>query len=100
MRLPDPTLFLQYEHEPPELPNTVGFGLSIPVPLWNRNCGNIDAAKAARELAALQVEKLRAQIAAEIATARLNYDSALERWHRQRDQVQPKSADVRSTVDR
>ena len=98
MRVPDPTLFVQYEHEPPDLPNTVGIGVSFPVPLWHRNRGNIQAATAAREQAKTQVEKLRAQIAAEIATARVIYSNALERWRRHRDEVQPKSAGVRETV--
>ena len=98
MRVPDPTVFLQYEHEPPDLPNTIGLGVSFPVPLWNRNRGNIKAAEAARELADVQAEKVRALIIGEIATARVSFANALERWHRQRDQIQPKSADVRSTV--
>src|SRR5207248_3171461 len=40
-RIPDPTLLAQYEHEPPDQPNTIGVGLSFPIPLWNRNRGNI-----------------------------------------------------------
>jgi cobalt-zinc-cadmium efflux system outer membrane protein len=99
MRVPDPTVFLQYEHEPPDLPNTIGLGVSFPLPLWNRNRGNIKAAEAAREQAAVQAGKLRAQVAADIAISRNNFTSALDRWHKQRDLVQPKSAEVRSTVE-
>src|SRR5438552_18916294 len=47
-RIPDPTLLAQYEHEPPDQPNTVGFGVSFPLPLWNRNGGNIAAAEVGR----------------------------------------------------
>ena len=57
MRVPDPTLLAQYEHQPPDNPNSVGFGVSFPVPLWNRNRGNILAAEAAREQARLAFEK-------------------------------------------
>ncbi|MGD0089612.1 MAG: TolC family protein [Planctomycetota bacterium] len=46
-RIPDPTVLAQYEHQPPDNPNSVGFGVSFPVPLWNRNRGNILAAEAA-----------------------------------------------------
>ena len=59
-RIPDPTILAQYEHEPPDNPNSVGFGVSFPVPLWNRNRGNILAAEAAREQARLAFEKARA----------------------------------------
>ena len=98
MRVPDPTLFVQYEHEPPDLPNTLGVGLSFPIPLWNRNRGGIAAAKAAQEQAQLLTQKIHAQIQAEISTARIAYADAAARWKRHRDEIQPKSADVRQTV--
>jgi len=97
-RIPDPTIFAQYEHEPPDQPNTVGFGLSLPLPLWNRNQGGIRAAQAAQEQAAVQVAKLKAQIAADISIAQFAYGDASERWRRQREEIEPKSADIRKTV--
>src|ERR1035437_8773664 len=57
MRVPDPTLLAQYEHDPPRALNSVGLGVSLPVPLWNRNRANILAAEAAREQARLAFEK-------------------------------------------
>src|SRR5207245_6993385 len=81
-RIPDPTLLAQYEHEPPDMPNTIGLGVSFPLPLWNRNKGNIRAAEAAREQARLALEKTQAQAAAEIATARLASHSAVQRCQR------------------
>src|ERR1035437_2676674 len=56
-RIPDPTLLAQYEHDPPRALNSVGLGVSLPVPLWNRNRANILAAEAAREQARLAFEK-------------------------------------------
>ncbi len=97
-RIPDPTLFAQYEHQPPSMPNTIGFGLSFPLPLWNRNRGAIKAAEAAREQAQTQMEKVAAQIAAEIATTRHTYESAFTRWQSYRDQLRPKSGQIRKTV--
>ena len=44
-RSPDPTLLVQYEREPPDQANTLGFGISFPLPLWNRNKGGILAAQ-------------------------------------------------------
>ena len=96
-RIPDPTVSGQYEHNPPDFPNTVGFGVSLPLPLWNRNRGNILAADAAREQARLAYEKAKAQAQADIATAVLGYEDAAHRWERYRDNIRPKSDQVRRT---
>ena len=69
-RIPDPTALAQYEHEPPDQPNTVGFGVSFPLPLWNRNRGNIIFAESAVSQARLALQKIQAQAAADIATSR------------------------------
>jgi cobalt-zinc-cadmium efflux system outer membrane protein len=98
LRIPDPTFLVQYEHEPPEEPNTLGIGLSFPLPLWNRNKGGIQAASAGLNQAAVQVEKVKALIAAEIATAEVAYSDASARWRRQRDFIVPKSAEIRQTI--
>jgi cobalt-zinc-cadmium efflux system outer membrane protein len=97
-RIPDPTFFAQYEHEPPDMPNSMGLGLSFPVPLWNRNRGNIRAAEAAREQAQAVLDKSRGQAAAEIASARLSYDEASQRLKQYRELIGPKSERVRKTV--
>ena len=98
MRVPDPTFLLQYEHQPPDQPNTLGFGVSFPLPLWNRNKGAIKAAEAAQTQAALQVEKVKAQAAAEIATAESAYTEAFARWRKYREQIRPQSGQIRETV--
>ena len=97
-RIPDPTLLAQYEHEPPDALNTVGFGVSFPVPLWNRNRGYILAAEAAREQARLAFEKAKAEAVADIAVSRLAYNDALKRWRSYRDSIQPKSEQIRQTM--
>ena len=98
MRVPDPTLLAQYEHEPPDAANTVGFGVSFPVPLWNRNRGNILAAEAAREQACLAFEKAKAEAVADIAVSRLAYVDAVKRWSSYRDSIRPKSEQIRQTM--
>jgi cobalt-zinc-cadmium efflux system outer membrane protein len=98
MRIPDPTVLAQYEHQPPDTPNTVGFGVSFPVPLWNRNRGNILAAEAAREQARLAFEKAKAEAMGDIAVARLAYEDALKRWRSYRDSIRPKSEQIRQTM--
>ena len=98
MRIPDPTVLGQYEHEPPDQPNTIGLGVSFPLPIWNRNRGNITAAEAALEQAAVQLAKSEAQAAAEIVGAETTYWSTLSRWKRYRDELTPKSRQIQETV--
>jgi outer membrane protein, heavy metal efflux system len=96
-RIPDPTFLAQYEHNPADAPNSVGLGVSFPLPLWNRNRGNIMAADAAREQARLAFEKAQAQAAADITVALLAYHDAAKRWENYRDSIRPKSEQVRKT---
>jgi cobalt-zinc-cadmium efflux system outer membrane protein len=96
-RIPDPTVLAQYEHQPPEAMNSAGFGVSFPLPLWNRNRGNIRSAQAAREQARLAFEKAQAEAVADIATAILAYDDAFRRWTQYRQSIRPKSEQVRKT---
>ena len=98
MRIPDPTVQLQYEHQPPDQPNSVGFGVSLPLPLWNFNRGNIRAAEATRDQAQAEASKIETQIASEIATAGIAYREAFARWRRYLDQIAPSSAAVVATV--
>ncbi len=93
-RIPDPTFLVQYEHQPPDQPQTVGIGISIPLPIWNQNKGNIRAAEATRDQVATQIGKVQGQIAADIVTALTAQRDALARWKRYRDEVKPKSAKV------
>ena len=98
IRIPDPTVQAQYEHQPPDNPNSVGFSVSLPVPLWNRNRGNILAAEAAREQARLAFGKAKAQAVADIAVARLAYEDALKRWESYQQSIRPKSEQIRQTM--
>lgn len=98
MRIPDPTAILQYEHNPPDTTNTIGIGLSFPLPLWNSNKGNIRAAAAAQALAADQLGKVKAQAASEVAAARAALAEATARRQRYAESIAPKSAETLKTV--
>ena len=98
MRIPDPALLVQYEHQPPDGPNTVGVGVSLPLPLWNRNHGAIRAVTLVRDQAALAVAKIKAQIAADITIARASFDEALARWHDYQNNLRPRAERVRQSV--
>ncbi len=101
LRVPDPTLTLGYEHEPPgggPPVDTFNFGVSFPLPLWNRNRGNIDAALASEKQLRIAMGRVQAQVAADLASAEDEYDEARARWLRYHDQLVPQSARVRESV--
>lgn len=101
MRVPDPTISLGYEHNPPAggpPEDTLNFGVSFPLPLWNLNRGNINAAKAALDQSSLALDKIRAQAAADVANAETEYREASERLKRYREQIRPQSAAARDSV--
>ncbi len=98
LRIPDPTVFVQYEHEPPDRSNSAGAAVSFPLPFWNRNGGAIDGARAARDEAAIAVDRVEAQVAADLASAQAQYEEATSRWRRYRDLVRPRSREVRQAV--
>jgi cobalt-zinc-cadmium efflux system outer membrane protein len=100
-RIPDPTFTVQYEHEPPgggPPIDTFGVGVSFPLPLWNRNGGNIRAAQASVDQSRYSLEKIKAQVIADIVNAEANYHEAYTRWVRYRDQTNPKSKQVRESL--
>jgi cobalt-zinc-cadmium efflux system outer membrane protein len=100
-RIPDPTLSLGVEHEPPgggPPVDTVNFGVSFPLPLWNWNRGNIQAAEAARTQAEIALEKAKAEVMADIASAENEHDEAFQRWQRYQIRTVPQSAKLRDSI--
>jgi cobalt-zinc-cadmium efflux system outer membrane protein len=98
MRIPDFTLLFLYEHNPPDGDQTVGLGLSFSLPLWNHNRGEIEATAAACQQASVQVDKIRGQIAADIASARVAYREASARYENYTRVIRPKSAQIVKTI--
>ena len=96
--IPDFTVSVLFEHSPPDAPNTVGLGLSLPLPLWNRNGGAIRATRATRDQAQVLLEKTRTQIVADLADARSACVEALARANTYRSDLTQKSANVVHTV--
>lgn len=96
--IPDLTVALQYEHQPPDQPNTMGLAVSLPLPLWNRNTGSILAARAARREAEAQLDKVRTQISSEITSARVVYDEAQARAEACEKDLRQKSAAIAQAV--
>lgn len=98
LRIPDPTVLAQYEREPPDQTSTVGFGVSFPLPLWNRNRGGISAAEADYRQAETQARRTEAEALAEIARARREFEAARLRADRYTSQIVPQSAEVARSV--
>ena len=93
-RIPDVTASVQYERNPPTQTNTVGVGISLPLPLWQHYNGEILGAKAARSVAQAQLDQARIQAAADVAAARVAYEEAAQRAERYRTSLVPRSAEV------
>ena len=97
-RVPDPTLQAQYEREPPDQRNTFGFGVSFPVPLFNRNAGAIRAAGVARDAAARDLARGRVRAEQDLAATRQALETATARAARLAGELLPKAESVRDTV--
>jgi cobalt-zinc-cadmium efflux system outer membrane protein len=54
----------------------VGFGFSLPLPLWDKKKGEIATATAEQEKALAELEKLRREILRDVATASQNFTAA------------------------
>ena len=96
--MPDPTLQVQYEREPPDQRNTFGFGVSFPIPLFNRNSGAIRAASVAAESARRDLARGRVRTEQDLAATREALEIARERASRFAGELVPKSTSVRDTV--
>jgi cobalt-zinc-cadmium efflux system outer membrane protein len=101
LRIPDPTIQVEYQHQPPDSgppADTLGVGVSFPLPLWNLNGGSIKAAQASVDQFEFAAGKVRTQMAADIANAESELSEAHARWLSYRDKTAPKSTKVRESV--
>ena len=66
MAVPDVNVFASYDQRSGAYINQVNAGISVPLPLWNRNKGNIKAAKYQVEQRGYSKENLKTEILASI----------------------------------
>ena len=97
-RIPDVTVSVQYERNPPAQPDTVGVGVSLPLPVLNQYSGDIQGALAAKNQAQAHLEKVRVQATADVAAARVAYQEAAARLEKYRKSLLPQSAEVTRSV--
>lgn len=95
-RLPDVTAGLFGAHEMQEVTSTqrertgfIGFRVSIPLPFWNRNQGEIAEKAASAERARLEAEALAARIHGETGTARSEMETHASIVRETRDTLVP-----------
>ncbi|MCI0701972.1 MAG: TolC family protein [Planctomycetia bacterium] len=69
-------------------------GFSIPVPVWNRNQGNIRAAKAELGMAIQAVGQIENELAAQVAVAFQTYAAARERAEIYRTELIPRAEET------
>ncbi len=97
-RWPNPTVGVQYGHSQftvsGDLRNQIGASVSMPLPVFDRNQGDIQRAEAEAMIARHEVDKLRLAIPQEIRTAETTYTVARERVRRFEDAFLRQAADA------
>ena len=78
LAVPDPAVSLAWARSTVEKTDAAVVGLSVELPLWNRNQGGRRAARAAQRRAVIEREALRRAIDREVRTAARRYKAALE----------------------
>ncbi|MEP0428369.1 TolC family protein [Rhodopirellula bahusiensis] len=69
-------------------------GVSVPLPLWNRNQGNIRSARASIAEASAAIDRTRLSLEGRLASAAGRYQVAFERYRRLNDSVLPTSEET------
>ena len=75
---------------------TVGVGVSFPLPLWNRNAGNIEVAQARREQAQTALNVAQREVERKVSEAFLQYAARVGEMSRTRPEA---ARDFRETAD-
>jgi cobalt-zinc-cadmium efflux system outer membrane protein len=87
--IPNVTVGVGYMRQGQNRSNDWTLGASMPVPVWNRNQGNIRAAKAQVGEAVKEVERIQADLADRLAASVRTYEAARERAEKYRSGVLP-----------
>jgi cobalt-zinc-cadmium efflux system outer membrane protein len=102
-RWPNVTVGVQYTHDEFQvagnLANSLGTNFSLPLPLVNRNQGEIQRAEAEALIARREVQKLRLGIPQEVRTAVTSYTVAGERVRRFEEAFLRQSEDARRAAE-
>lgn len=80
--IPNVTVGAGYVYQSQNRSNDFNIGISLPVPIWNKNQGNIHAAQAQLGEAVQQVGRVEFELTERLATAFRTYSSARQRAYR------------------
>jgi cobalt-zinc-cadmium efflux system outer membrane protein len=92
--VPNVTVNSGYTRQNQNVSNDWQLGLSLPVPIWNRNQGNVRAAQAEIGAAVQDVGRVQNDLADRVATAFRTYASARRRAERYRTAIIPKATET------
>jgi cobalt-zinc-cadmium efflux system outer membrane protein len=83
-----------------EKDRTIGLGVTIPLPLWNRNAGNIEAAKAREQQAATSLRLAQREVERKVVENAVAYDAGLQAMSRWRPDSASKLREAAELADR
>lgn len=92
--IPNLTLTSGYVRQNQNRSNDWMVGVSAPIPVWNRNQGNIRAAKAELGVAVQEVGRVENELAERVATALRAYSAALTLADQYRADILPKAEET------
>src|SRR5262245_31752074 len=91
---PNVTVGLGYTRQNQNKSSDWGLQVNVPLPLWNRNQGNVAAAQAEYAAALQEVARVENDLTDRLATSYRNYIAARQRAERYRTAVIPKAREV------
>ncbi len=92
--IPNVTVYAGYIRQYQNKSHDGAAGISMPIPVWNRNQGNIRAAKAELGMAIQSVGRAENELADRVATAFQTYAAAQERAERYRVEILPRAMET------
>jgi cobalt-zinc-cadmium efflux system outer membrane protein len=92
--IPNVTVFAGYIKQYENKSNDIGLGMNAPIPVWNRNQGNIRAAKAELGMATQEVGRVENDLAGRVANAARTLASAQRRAEAYRVDILPRAEET------
>jgi len=92
--IPNLSVYAAYIRQNENRSDDGAVGVSLPIPVWNRNQGNIHAAKAELGMALQKVGQVENELAGQVATAFQAYASARERSVRFQREIIPRAEEA------
>ncbi len=92
--IPNLTLSTGYTYQGQNRSNDWLVGVSAPIPVWNRNQGNVRTAKAELGMAVQEVGRVENDLAERVATALRAYSAALKLAEQYRIDILPKATET------